>query len=442
MRAETARLPAAARLTKLGMRIDPGSRTLSRRFSLLPALIGAAMLAFAGAASAQSQGAVEASFQQWLAAKVVPDAKKAGVSQGTLNAALAGLTLDWKLPDLAPPGAPKGREEPQRQAEFSGPARYFNEAKLAGLTTAGRARTQQWSKTLAAIEKRYGVPASILVAIWGRESGYGAAKIPYPAIRTLATEAFMGARKASFYPELIAALQILEGDHIPLSEMRSSWAGALGQPQFMPTKYLTTAVDFDGDGRRDIWESVPDVLASIANYLKQNGWEPGVGWGVEVVLPAGVACSLEGPDQGKPLAQWEAMGIRTVDGKPLAGRNGKRIGHLMMPAGRHGPAFIVSKNFYILKTYNNSDLYALFIGHLGDRIRGGGAIRGTWDDVGGFKRSDVRAMQERLTARGVDVGNVDGLVGYKTRIAIGEWQQANGRADTCFPDAALLKAIR
>ncbi|MCX5515685.1 lytic murein transglycosylase [Kaistia algarum] len=393
------------------------------------------------AAHAQN-AAVEQSFQRWLAAKVKPDARNAGVSDATIAAAFAGLTLDWKLPDLAPPGAPPGREEPQRQAEFSGPARYFNEAKLAGLTNAGRARYQQWSKTLSAIEKRYGVPASILVAIWGRESGYGAAKIPYSAIRTLATEAFMGARKANFYPELIAALQILEGDHIPLSEMRSSWAGALGQPQFLPTKYLTTAVDFDGDGRRDIWESVPDVLASIANYLKQNGWEAGAAWGVEVSLPDSVSCSLEGPDQGKPLGAWEAMGIRTLDGKPLAGKNAKRIGHLMMPAGRYGPAFIVSKNFYILKTYNNSDLYALFIGHLADRIRGGSAIAGAWGDVGGFKRSDVRAMQKRLQARGVDVGNPDGLVGYKTRIAIGEWQQANGHNATCFPDTALLKAIR
>ena len=410
--------------------------------SLVVALAGALLGLWFGAAQAQSKADVEASFQNWLAKKVVPDARRAGVSDATLSAALSGVTLDWKLPDLAPPGAPKGREEPQRQAEFSGPARYFNEAKLAQLTTAGRARAQQWGKTLAAIEKRYGVPASILVAIWGRESGYGAAKIPYSAIRTLATEAFMGARKQSFYPELIAALQILEGDHIPLAEMRSSWAGALGQPQFLPTKYLTTAVDFDGDGRRDIWESVPDVLASIANYLRQNGWQPGVGWGVEVVLPETVPCSLEGPDQGRPLAEWQAMGIRTVDGKPIAGRNPGQIAHLMMPAGRHGPAFIVSKNFYVLKTYNNSDLYALFIGHLADRIRGAGAIRGGWDEVGGFKRSDVLKMQQRLAARGVDVGNVDGLVGYKTRIAVGQWQQANGRPDTCFPDAALVKAIR
>jgi lytic murein transglycosylase len=372
-------------------------------------------LTFALPASAASKADVEKMFRAWIDNDLWPAAQKTGVSEKTFRAAMEGVTLNWDLPDLVPPGSKPKKEQAQSQAEFS---------------------------TLRRIEQKFGVPGEIVVAVWGRESGFGSAKIPYSAVEVLATKAFMSTRKDLFRKELIAALHIVDGGDRTVAQLKGSWAGALGQPQFMPTKYLTTAVDFDGDGRRDIWESVPDVLASIANYLKQNGWEPGVGWGVEVVLPAGVACSLEGPDQGKPLAQWEAMGIRTVDGKPLAGRNGKRIGHLMMPAGRHGPAFIVSKNFYILKTYNNSDLYALFIGHLADRIRGGGAIRGTWDDVGGFKRSDVRSMQERLTARGVDVGNVDGLVGYKTRIAIGEWQQANGRADTCFPDAALLKAIR
>ncbi|MCX5495120.1 lytic murein transglycosylase [Kaistia dalseonensis] len=393
-------------------------------------------------AGAASRDAVEQQFQKWLATTVAADATRRGVSRATLTRAFDGLKLDWSLPDLAPPGEPEKHEAPQRQAEFSGPARYFNEPKVAQLAKAGQARMQQWSKTLAAIEKTYGVPASIVVAIWGRESGYGAAKLPYSALSALATEAFMGARKQSFYGELLAALEILQGDHISQSEMKSSWAGALGQPQFLPSKYLTTAVDFDRDGKRDIWNSVPDVLGSIANYLRENGWQPGVGWGVEVVLPPNVSCSLEGPEKGRPLAEWQAMGVRTVSGGPVTGRNPKQIGHLMMPAGRLGPAFIVSKNFYILKTYNESDLYALFIGHLADRMRGAGPMAQSWADIGTFKRSDVGRMQERLEARGVDVGTADGLVGFKTRIAIGEWQTANGRAATCFPDAALLKAIR
>lgn len=388
------------------------------------------------------QARVEKQFQTWLATTVRADAQKRGISRQTLDTALSGLTLDWTLPDLAPPGIPRKKEEPQRQAEFSGPARYFSEAKVATLANVGRSLMAKWSKTLAKIEKTYGVPASIVVAIWGRESGYGAAKMPYPAVRALATEAFMGARKASFYPEFLAALQIVDGDHIGLNEMRSSWAGALGQPQFLPSKYLTLAVDFDGDGKRDIWNSVPDTLASIANYLRQAGWQPGVGWGVEVEVPESVSCSLEGPEQGKPLAAWQAMGVRPIGGGKLAGRAPDRIGHLLMPAGRHGPAFIVSGNFYVLKSYNESDLYALFIGHLADRLRGAGPIANAWGDVGGFTRSDVRAMQERLEKRGVDVGTADGLVGFKTRIAIGAWEEANGRRATCFPDAGMLRSIR
>ncbi len=263
------------------------------------------------------------------------------------------------------------------------------------------------------------------------------------AVQALATEAFMGTRKDHFYPQFIDALVILEGDHVPLSEFKSSWAGALGQPQFLPSVYLSTAVDFDRKGGRDIWKSVPDVLGSIANYLKQNGWQAGTGWGFEVQVPATVSCTLEGPDQGKPLSDWIEMGVRNPDGTPIRARSEKQVMHLLMPAGRFGPAFLVTDNFYVLKTYNESDLYALFIGHLADRIRGNAApFSGRWADVGGFDRGDVRAMQQRLEARGVDVGSADGLVGYKTRIAVGTWQEDNGRPATCFPDTALLRAIR
>ncbi|WP_353619940.1 lytic murein transglycosylase [Mesorhizobium sp. BR1-1-16] len=400
------------------------------------------VLAAAMPAHAQSRNATEIAFQKWLSETVTPAAEKRGVTASTLQRAFAGLKLDWTLPDLAPPGQP-GREEPQRQAEFQGPARYFDEGKVKSLAQGGRSRFKTWSRTLAEVETRYGVSPSIVLAIWGRESGYGAAKLPYSAIRALATESFMGARKENFYPELLAALEILEGDHIALNQMKSSWAGALGQPQFLPSKYLTTAVDFDKNGRRDIWNSVPDTLGSIANYLKQNGWQPGVGWGFEVALPPEIACSLEGPDQGKPMSDWLAMGIRNADGSQINARTPKQIMHLLMPAGRYGPAFLVSDNFYVLKSYNESDLYALFIGHLADRIRSNaGPFLGRWADVGGFRRSDVRSMQQRLEARGVDVGSADGLVGYKTRIAVGDWQTSKGVPPTCFPDAALLKQIR
>jgi lytic murein transglycosylase len=285
------------------------------------------------------------------------------------------------------------------------------------------------------------VPRAIILAIWAKETGYGAENLPRPAIRALATEAFMGRRAAFFRGELIAALVILQNGDIAPEAMRSSVAGALGQPQFMPSQFLKFAADGDGDGRRDIWKSVPDTLASIATYLAGNGWEAGRGWGLEAKVPAGVSCALEGPDQFRPMSAWAKLGITQVDGKPLP--KGDKSAGLLMPAGRFGPAFIVTPNFYALKRYNNSDLYALYIGQLADRIStGGDAFAAPWGKVGGFDRGDVKAMQDALVRDGYDVGNADGLVGFKTRIAIGLWQAKHGEAQTCFPDAGHVREIR
>jgi lytic murein transglycosylase len=292
----------------------------------------------------------------------------------------------------------------------------------------------------AEVERRYGVPREIVVAIWGRESHFGRVAPGRPALRVLATQAFMGRRRALYYPELLAALLILEEDHLPGETLLSSWAGAMGQPQLLPSKFLRYAQDGDGDGRRDIWRSAPDTLASIAHYLREHGWDPGRSWGVEVAVPAGVSCALEGPRQGKPVRDWENLGVRRLDGGPLP--DGGANAFLLMPAGRFGPAFLVSENFYVLKQYNESDLYALFIGHLADRMRGASAFRGAWAPTDALRRGEVLAMQERLRAQGHDVGKVDGLVGFATRTAIGQWQARNGRTETCFPDAALIQAIR
>ncbi|MBB5752828.1 lytic murein transglycosylase [Prosthecomicrobium pneumaticum] len=402
----------------------------------------AVSLLFALPAAAQSRAETERAFARWLAGPVTADARAAGISAATLAAAFAGLTLDWDLPDLAPPGA-KPAEAPQRQAEFSDPARYFDEAKLARLAAIGRTKRAAWKKTLAAIEKRYGVPAEIVVAVWGRESGFGTAKMPEPLIRALATEAFMGARKGSFYPELLAALRILEEDHVPLEELRGSWAGAMGQPQFLPSKYLTHAVDFDGDGRRDIWRSVPDSLASIAHYLAGHGWVRGARWGVEVAVPATVSCTLEGPETGMKPADWRGMGIGLAGGGALRPDEPGATAHLLGPAGTTGPRFLVSENFYVLKRYNESDLYALFIGHLADRIAGrDGGFRTPWATPPHLTRAAVRGMQQRLEAQGHDVGGADGLVGYKTRIAIGLAEERAGRPATCWPSERFVEGLR
>jgi len=405
-------------------------------------LLAAALILSTGAvAAAPDRAAVERQFASWLAADLWPQAKAAGVSRTVFDRALAGVTLDWTLPELQPPGTPVKPPVIEWQAEFRNPADYFGEAGLESLTRAGRNKLAAWRKSLAAIAARYGVPAEILVAIWGRETAYGAAALPEPAIRALATQAFMSRRKDLFRGELIAALRIVQNGDIAPERMMSSWAGGLGQPQFEPSQFLTYAVDFDGDGHRDIWNSVPDALASIANFLAKQGWRRGLGWGFEASVPAAVSCALEGPDQGKPMAEWARLGVRRVDGRPLPSA-GNRPVFLLMPAGRLGPAFIATANFYVLKQYNNSDLYALYVGHLADRFADDRPLQGPWAAIGHFSRGDIKALQDRLVAQGYEVGGADGLVGYQTRIAIGRWQERHGLPATCMPDAALMARLR
>ena len=392
--------------------------------------------------SAVNKAAVDRQFRTWIDKDLWPEAKRNGVSRKVFNAAMGKVTLNWKLPDLAPPGSSIKGPKVQRQSEFRAPAVYFSEKRLANLTRLGRAQRKKWAKTLAGVEKRYGVPKEIIVAIWARESDFGRAPLPYNAVRSLATQAFMGRRKALFRAELLAALKILQAGHIAPANMKSAWAGALGQPQFMPTKFLQYAVDFDGDGRTDIWKSVPDTLASIGNFLNRHGWQSGRDWGFESTIPTGLSCAFEGPEQGRPVGDWIAAGVTRVSGRPFPKSELKKKGYLMMPAGRLGPAFIATENFYTLKFYNESDLYALYIGHLADRIRGAGPFKTGWTKLDAFNRRDVYTMQERLVAKGHDVGGVDGLVGFKTRTAIGLWQEQNGQQPTCFPGTRVLKVLR
>jgi lytic murein transglycosylase len=344
------------------------------------------------------------------------------------------------MPELEPPGVPVKPPKVEWQTEFGSPGAYFKQSTLSSLAKLGRARIDKWRRPLGAIYERYGVPPGILVAIWAKESAFGQAKLPEPALRAIATQAFMGRRKDLFRRELIAALLIVERGDIAPERMRSSWAGALGQPQFLPSLFHKYAVDFDGDGRRDIWGSEVDTLASIANYLRAEGWKPERGWGVEAKVPANVPCTLEGPEQKITMAEWARRGVTQADGSPLP-VSGDRLGFLMMPAGRYGPAFIVTENFYTLKDYNYSDLYALYIGHLADRFASDRPFAAGWQKVGGFSRGDVKGMQDELVAEGYDVGAVDGLVGFKTRIAVGLWQEKNGQKPTCFPDAKLVRSI-
>jgi lytic murein transglycosylase len=393
--------------------------------------------------AAPSKADVEAQFQAWVRKDLWPEAKANGISEGTFQSAFSGVTLNWDLPDLAPPGFPPPKEQAQTQAEFSSPGPYFNETRLTKLAATGRGLASRYQQTLKQVEATYGVPGPVVLAIWGRETGFGAAKIPNSAIEVLATKAFMSTRKQMFRTELVAALHILDGGDVKPSGFKGSWAGALGQPQFMPTSYLKYAVDFDGDGHRNIWTSVPDTLASIANYLAKKGWERGRDWGFEVSIPDTVSCAQEGPDLAKPLSHWASAGITRISGKDFPSGEMKSKSMMLVPAGRDGPEFIVTPNFYVLKEYNNSDLYALYIGNLADRIGyGTGPFRGQWGDVGKMLRSDVVVMQKALVEQGYDVGRTDGLPGFKTRRSIGLWQEKNGMKSTCFPQASMRDRLK
>ena len=241
--------------------------------------------------------------------------------------------------------------------------------------------------------------------------------------------------------ELVGALQVAEEGHVPVESMKSSWAGALGQPQMMPRSFLAYAADGNGDRKADIWRSEAETLASIANFLKVHDWFKGHDWGFEVTVPNAVSCALEGTDNGHKIRDWAKMGIQRVNGKPFPSQEVNKEGYLLMPAGRHGPAFIVTPNFYVLKRYNHSDLYALY-GHAADRIKyGSPAFRAKWTSIERMLRSDIAIIQRGLEAKGYDVGGADGLPGFKTRRSIGDWQRKNGQDQTCFPNAGLKRQL-
>jgi lytic murein transglycosylase len=407
-----------------------------------PGLVVAAFALFSMwlSATANHAAAADAAFAQWLAA-LWPEAQALGVSRTTFETATRGLDPDFSLPDLAIPGRP---EAPQRgQAEFvQTPADYLKEATIARLAAQGAKLREQYRAALDGIEQRYGVPAAVVLAIWGRETDFGNYKLPHSAIRVLATQAYTGKRKDMFRQEFLLALKMLEEGHARLADMRSSWGGAMGLTQFLPSEFYKHAVDFDRDGRRDIWHSVPDALASAAKQLADKGWQPGRRWAYEVRAPQGFDCTQGVPEVVRPIGDWLKAGFVPAYGKRLRADELAETASVLQPEGSYGPAFLAPKNYFVIKEYNFSDLYVLFVGHVSDRIGDSRHFETPWSQGALMRTADVEAMQKGLTARGLYQDKIDGKAGMKTRAALGAYQKANGLKLDCWPTSAVLDHMR
>lgn len=372
--------------------------SLSRYLAACSALLSL----FAGPALAQDAAA----FQRCLAG-LAPDAAQHGVSAATYQRYTSGLNAD-----------PSVLEALDHQPEFSTPVWDY----LSGLVDQervddGKARLGQWHDVLTRVQQRYGVDPATVVAVWGVESNFGQQFGKRPLVTSLATLSCSGRRQAYFRGEFYASLRILQSGDIRPEQFNGSWAGAFGHTQFMPSTFEKVAVDFDGDGRRDLIGSVPDALASTAHYLQLAHWQNGQPWGYEVKLPAHFDSKISGREAKQPLSYWRAHGVRRIDGSALG--DGDAAAGLLLPAGEAGPAFLVFRNFDAIYAYNASVSYTLAIGLLSDRLRGGPGLVARWPtDDPGTSRAERRELQRLLIARGHDIGEPDGMIGDKTREAI------------------------
>jgi lytic murein transglycosylase len=383
--------------------------------------------------------AADAAFTQFMAS-LWPEAESAGVSRQTFDAETRGLEPDYKLPDLILPGRPATGAP--AQAEFvQVPADYIKEASIARLAAEGQRLMQQYRPALNAIEARFGVPASVVLAIWGRETDFGRYTLPYDALRVLATQAYVGRRKDQYRNEFILALKILGQGVVTRKDMRSSWAGATGLTQFLPSEYYQHGVDLDGDGRVDIWHSVPDALASAAQQLVNKGWQSGARWAYEVRVPANVDCTMGVPEVTKPLRDWLRAGFAPVRGQKLSAAEQAQPASLLQPEGIYGPAFLTTKNYFVIKEYNFSDLYVLFVGHLSDRMTSPLPFVARWSASTQLRTVDVEAMQQGLTRLGLYKDKLDGKAGMLTRAALGAYQKSAGLKVDCWPSEAVLRSI-
>jgi len=383
--------------------------------------------------------AADAGFTQFIAS-LWPEAQAAGVSRATFDAETRGLEPDYKLPDLILPGRPATGAP--SQAEFvQVPADYVREGSIAALAAEGQRLMAKYRAPLAAIEARFGVPATIMLAIWGRETDYGRYTLPYDEVRVLATQAYVGRRKDTYRNEFILALKIIGDGDVTRRDMRASWAGATGLTQFLPSEFYKHGVDFDGDGHRDIWHSVPDALASAAQQLVNKGWQPGVRWAYEVKAPANADCTQGVPEVTRPIGEWLRAGFLPVRGQQLSAAEQAQPASLLQPEGIYGPAFLTTKNYFVIKEYNFSDLYVLYVGHLSDRMISPQPFATPWSASTQLRTADVEAMQRQLTRLGLYSDKLDGKAGMQTRAALGAYQKSAGLKVDCWPSEAVLRSM-
>ncbi|MEF7616708.1 lytic murein transglycosylase [Aquincola sp. MAHUQ-54] len=394
-----------------------------------PAAPTTAATAASGPAPAADDAALQRDFRRWVD-RFKATARAAGIGEPTLRDALGEVRY-----------LPRVVELDRAQPEFTRTVwDYLDGAVSAGRIAQGQDKLLQLRHETDAAAARYGVPPAIVVAIWGMESNYGGNYGSIPTVDALATLGFEGRREAWARDQLLAALRILQNGDIDRSHMVGSWAGAMGQTQFLPSNFLAHAVDADGDGRRDIWGSMADVVASTASFLAHAGWQAGQPWGVEVRLPQGFDASQADTAVRQPAQAWAAQGVAAMDGTPLPALPDASI---LLPAGVRGPAFLVGPNFRAVLRYNSSTSYALAVGLLAQQLDGGPGVQAPWPrDLPALSRNQVLALQAALNQQGFDAGTPDGLMGPATRSALRRYQRSVGLPPDGYPDPALLERLR
>ncbi|MCS0497335.1 lytic murein transglycosylase [Ancylobacter sp. MQZ15Z-1] len=372
----------------------------------------------------------ERNFSACIAA-LEPRARAKGVSAAGFRRYTAGLKPDMDI-----------MKKLETQPEFSRTAGDYVDMLVSETRIRkGREAMAAHAQVFDAVGRTYGVDPYVVAAIWGIETNYGGARGSYPVIEATGTLACVGRRKAYFRDEFIAALRIVDRGDIPESHLKGSWAGAFGLTQFMPTAFQRDAVDFDGDGHRNVVDSVADAMGSTAHKLKRGGWRPGMSWGYEVVLPRSFDYMLADKHRRKTMREWWALGVRRPEGRPMP--NASETAYLLLPAGAKGPAFLMTDNFKAILSYNPSDSYALAIGHLADRIRGGDGFVQPWpDDMRALSRTERTELQQRLASRGYDVGPADGVLGSSTRSAVREYQVRVGMLPDGMATGEVLDSLR